>query len=290
VIGRYTPGSSALPKISPVIREHVPWVVRQINDWRRRAEGIHGRRDRRELHPETFGDGVAALLHAGGLDDAGVELVIYTVLSCEWLFRFKRLLRDDELRDRLRETFGRSASAIRLVPSREYDWVLAGDVEPAEVRSFGYQSLGTYGFSDRDCAAFIPGEERHAAIPILSKRRGTLPLPGPFVAGVLIEMLLGQSSRVGATALALRFVQSLKDNADEKTFREYRRRMASPSGFVRLSVADDLFRDIRDLFALHRKDSSRADVLRVVRGKFQIFDGRAVFPRNDDAVLRICGR
>lgn len=185
--------------------------------------------------------------------------------------------------------------------------MLAGDVEPPDVSqadghrgggSFGYQARGVYGFNeelttrrkrlspDADYeSAFIPGEQSNTAAPVLGKRHGNLPLPAPFVAGALVATLADQS---GVEATTLRFVQSLKDNADQKSLREYRRRLDASSRFAGLSVRDDLLRDLRNRFELHRADSSTDDVLGTVKGKFQVFDGRGVFPRNEDAVVRIC--
>lgn len=284
---RYTPRALKTPKISPALRDHVPWLVTQINEWRRRAEGISPR-DRRELHPETFGDGLAGLVERGGID---AEFAAFIALGCEWLFRFRRFRRENEIRDRLREAHGPAAEAIKRAPTRDDGWMLACDVEPPELPTFLFQTVGTFGFhEDLPEGARIPGAQSKSPSPILGKRKGYLRVAAPWVAGVLIESVLEEQSlsRSGARATALRFVQALKDNADAKTFRDYARQLAAPSQFVERSLADDLLRDFRDCFARHSTDArdSNGSVLDVVKSKFRL--EWPTFPYNDDVVRRLC--
>ncbi len=246
--------------------EPLRWVIKTVRDWRKEA-GIL-----RKIDDES-------LLEAlGHIQAAGVQegLAVYVILGCEWLFRIRKVSKDEI--DRMLEEIEDGFSKI-MEPHLAY-WIIEA-IGPT-IRKFLERegrvmvSLGLY-VTDLSLhpslkGLFYPeGYKRTPPKRILPPKPGRVPWPAPWIAGCMVAQLL-QEKGPGRPGLPIDLVSALLDREIEP--RDFRRIKKALAGEALTQLVSDYHRSFNQLL----RDAGSAEWWRALRSDLLIRKPGVVFP------------
>jgi hypothetical protein len=258
-------------------REELGWVRSQIHEWRIRVS------NGTKLKPVVLSNIIERIEEAG----VARSLTCFVILGCEWMFRLResgpqdteRLLARVEVQlaavldpddawivvEALSESIGTLMKRRRM---------LATELEPEASKFFVGEPLTV--------AAPRHRPPRTPPPPLILPRRGPIPWPAPWIAGVIVERLLQEfrptRATVKARVLALEVTSALCGRqVDEK---DYRIRRQSLEGAALDKLVED-FKHLHHVLASLDMQPPRRwpqDWFRVLADKLQFGGPRNTFP------------